>query len=458
MGHEGNRTVTLAQIQEHLDANKVTRIKLGVFDADGVLRGKYISMDKFRSAAEGGLGFCDVIFGWDLHDVLYENVDVTVTGWHTGYPDCHARIDLSTFRLIPWEPGTAFFLMDLYDAQGAPYAIAPRQVLQRVVQYAEAKAIRPFFAAEYEFWMFQETPNTVREKGYRNLKTLTPGMFGYSVLRASQNAPLVLDIIDLLGAFNIALEGFHTETGPGVYEAAIFVDHAVQAADKAALFKTAVKEIAARHNVLPTFMAKWNSELPGSSGHLHQSLWSHWPSENLFHDEKTGMSATMRHYIAGLLHNMQEFQVLYCPTVNSYKRTVPGTWAPVNATWGVDSRTCAIRAIPGSAKSTRVETRLTGADINPYLAMAASLAAGLDGIERRLELPAPAANAYAAKDAPPLARNLREATERFRASATARRWFGDAFVDHYAATREWEMRLAEKAVTDWELARYLEIL
>jgi glutamine synthetase len=170
------------------------------------------------------------------------------------------------------------------------------------------------------------------------------------------------------------------------------------------------------------------------------------------------MSAIMRNYVAGLLHNLQELQVMFCPTVNSYKRTVAGTWAPVNVTWGVDSRTCAVRAIPGNPKSTRVELRLPGADMNPYLAMAASLAAGLDGLERQLELPEAEANAYAAKDAPPLARNLREATERFERSAMARRWFGDAFVDHFAATREWEMRQAEKAVTDWEVARYLEII
>ncbi len=458
MGDEGDNTVTLGQVLEQLEIHKITRVKLGVFDADGVMRGKYISMEKFRSAAEGGLGFCDVIFGWDSSDALYENVNVSATGWHTGYPDTQARIDLSTFRLIPWEPGTALFLLDLYERNGEPLAIAPRQVLQRIVQYAESKAIRTFFAAEFEFWMFQESAASMREKGFRNLKTLSPGMFGYSVLRASQNAPLVLDLIDLLGAFNVGLEGFHTETGPGVYEAAIFVDSAVAAADKAALFKTAVKEIAARHNVVPTFMAKWNSDLPGSGGHLHQSLWRHWPAENLFHDEKAGMSVIMKQYMAGLLHNMPELQVMYCPTVNSYKRTVVGTWAPVNATWGVDSRTCAVRAIPGSAESTRVEMRLTGADINPYLAMAASLAAGLDGIERQLELPEPATNAYAAKDAPALARNLREATDRFRASDMARRWFGDAFVDHFAATREWEMRQAEKAVTDWELARYLEII
>lgn len=458
MGHEGDLTVTLGQVLEQLERHKITRIKLGVVDADGVLRGKYVSMEKFRSAAEGGLGFCDVIFGWDSADVLYDGVNVTTTGWHTGYPDARAQIDLSTFRLIPWEPGTAFFLMDLLTASGEPYEIAPRQVLQRVVRQAEEHSIRPFFAAEFEFWMFQESAASLREKGYRNLKPLSPGMFGYSVLRASQNAPLVLDLIDLLAGFDVAMEGFHTETGPGVYEAAIFVDQAVAAADKAALFKTAVKEIAARHNAIPTFMAKWNPDLPGSSGHLHQSLWRQWPAENLFYDDASGMSTIMRQYIAGMVHNMQDLQVLFCPTVNSYKRTVPGTWAPVNATWGIDSRTAAVRAIPGSSKSTRVELRLSGADINPYLAMAGSLAAGLDGIERQLELPEAAANAYAVKDAPPLARNLREATERFQSSAMARRWLGDAFVDHFAATREWEMRQAEKAVTDWELARYLEII
>jgi glutamine synthetase len=446
--------MTLEEVRKLLDQNEVKRIKLGAYDIDGTLRGKYVSSEKFHSAAQSGLGFCDVIFGWDIGDVLYDNVKFT--GWHTGYPDANCRIALDTFRLIPWEPGTAFFLMDFVTRDGQPLPIAPRQVLQKVVARAEALGYTPYFSAEYEFFFFRETPDTLRAKNYRGLTSLTPGMFGYSVVRASANSELVLRMLDQLAAFHCELEGLHTETGPGVYEAAIAVDEAVPAADKGALFKTAVKEIAARQNLTPTFMAKWNSDLPGSSGHLHQSLWDSGKHKNLFHSaDAGGMSALMQHYIAGLVTNLPELAAVICPTINSYKRTVPGAWAPVNATWGVDNRTTAVRAIPGGSKSARVELRLAGADINPYLAMAASLAAGLDGIERKLELPPPTVNAYSG-DAPPLPRTLAAAAKLFRESAMARRWLGDEFVDHYAATREWEVRQFEKAVTDWELARYFE--
>ncbi len=436
-----------------LEKHNIKRVKLGAFDIDCTLRGKYISTEKFLSAMQSGMSFCDVIFGWDIGDVLYDNAKFT--GWHTGYPDAPCRVALDTFRLIPWEPGTAFFLLDFVAPDGKPLAIAPRQVLQRVVKRAEELGYTPFFAAEYEFFFFRETPESLRAKNFRNLTPLTPGMFGYSLLRASANSELVLDMIDQLGAFSCGLEAFHTETGPGVYEAAIAIDEALGAADKAALFKTAVKEIAARHHLIPTFMAKWNAELPGSSGHLHQSLWDTGKQKNLFHAEQSEMSELMRHYIAGLVANLPELTALICPTINSYKRTVPGAWAPINATWGVDNRTTAIRAIPGSAKSTRIELRLSGADMNPYLAIAASLAAGLDGIERKLELPPPAVNAYAG-DAAPLPRTLAAATKLFRESKMARGWLSDEFVDHYAGTREWEVRQFEKAVTDWELARYFE--
>jgi glutamine synthetase len=436
-----------------LEKHNIKRVKLGAFDIDGALRGKYVSTEKFLSASESGLAFCDVIFGWDIGDVLYDNAKFT--GWHTGYPDANCRIALDTFRLIPWEPGTAFFLMDFVGRDGNPLPIAPRQVLQRVVERAEHLGYTPLFSAEYEFFFFRETPESLRAKNFRNLTPLTPGMFGYSVLRASGNSELVLEMIDQLGAFNCAIEALHTETGPGVYEAAIAVDEAVAAADKAALFKTAVKEIAGRHSLIPTFMAKWNADLPGSSGHLHQSLWDGGKLKNLFDSGEGAMSALMQHYIGGLVANLPELAAVLCPTINSYKRTVPGAWAPINATWGIDNRTTAVRAIPGGGKSTRIELRLSGADINPYLAMAASLSAGLDGIERKLEPPPPTVNAYAG-DAPPLPRTLAAATKLFRESKMARSWLGDEFVDHYAGTREWEVRQFEKAVTDWELARYFE--
>jgi glutamine synthetase len=443
--------MTLEELRLRFEDHQIRRVKLGVTDIDGVLRGKYVSLEKFFSAAKAELGFCDVIFGWDIADVLYDNVQAT--GWHTGYPDAAARIDLSTFRLIPWEPGTAFFLIDIYTKTGEPFMLSPRQLFLKVLQEAGKRGYEAYFSAEYEFWLFDETPATLREKGFRNLKPISPGMFGYSVLRASQNQQLVLDIMEQLAGFNVAVEGFHTETGPGVYEAAIAVDTGIAAADKAALFKTAVKEVCGRHGVTPTFMAKWNADLPGSSGHIHQSLWQ---GKNLFQAADGSLPPAMRHYIGGMIENLPDAMAMICPTINSYKRTVPGAWAPVNATWDIDNRTTAVRAIPGRGKSARIELRLSGADINPYLAMAASLAAGLDGIERAVNPPEPTRNAYEAGATRPLPRTLAEATRLFRASEFTRRWFGDEFVDHFAATREWEIRQFEKAVTDWELARYLE--
>jgi glutamine synthetase len=233
----------------------------------------------------------------------------------------------------------------------------------------------------------------------------------------------------------------------------------VEAADRGVLFKTAVKEIGSRFGILPSFMAKWNTQLPGCSGHIHQSLWAN--DTNAFHDQTDPlkMSGTFRSYLAGLLIGLPELLPLFAPTINSYKRLVDGYWAPTKVTWGVDNRTVAFRVIPGSAKSTRVEVRVTGSDINPYLAMAASLAAGLYGIENRLELEAPPVEGSAYNvPAERLPRTLQEATARLGRSALAREILGEAFVDHFVRTREWEWRQFQDAVTDWELKRYFEVI
>ena len=444
-------------IKRKFEEKEISRVKVAVVDMDGVLRGKYISVEKFWSAVDHGLGFCDVVFGWDAGDVLYDNVKLT--GWHTGYPDMPCQLDLTTVRLIPWEPNAALFLLDPTDRAGQPLALSPRQVLKTVLEKASERGYTAFLAAEYEFFLFRETPQSLQEKGFRGLTPLSPGMFGYSLLRAGQSQDFVVQVQEYLNGFDVPLEGLHTETGPGVFEAAITVAAGVAAADRALLFKAVLKEVASRHGLTATFMAKCNAELPGSSGHIHQSLWDSPKGHNLFHQEEgAGLSQLMGHYVAGLVANLPELTVLFCPTINSYKRTVPGVWAPVNSTWGIDNRTAAVRVIPSGPKSTRVETRLAGADANPYLAMAASVAAGLDGIERNLDPTEPAVNAYAATQAAALPRNLADATKLFHASAFARKWFGDEFVDHFAATREWEVRQFEKAVTDWELARYLETI
>jgi len=456
MDHK-TRAAQLEALREEFRKHGIRKAKLGGFDVDGVLRGKYVSLEKFWGAAEGGLGFCDVIFGWDLGDQLYDNA--TVTGWHTGYPDTHATIDLSTFRHIPWEPGTAAFLLDFEAEAGKPLPVSPRQLLKRIEEKARSMGFLVKVASEYEFFLFRETPESVRAKGYANLTPLSPGMFGYSWLRASENAGLVHDLQDQMAAFDLELEAFHTETGPGVYEAAIRYDAMVRGADKAALFKTAAKEICARHGVMPTFMAKWSKDLPGCSGHLHESLWT-LDGQPVFLDPRgyKGMSKTMQHYVAGQVALLPAMTALIAPTVNSYKRMVRGAWSPTMATWGVENRTTALRVIPGSPASTRVEYRFAAADMNPYIAIAASVAAGLHGVQHELALPAETAgNGYDAK-AEPLPATLREATAALSRSKEVRELLGDAFVDHYVRTRDWECRQFESAVTKWELERYFEII
>jgi len=425
-----------------LEEHGIVKAKLGAFDVDGVFRGKYVSVEKLLSAAKGGLGFCDVVFGWDLADELYDNAKVT--GWHTGYPDAHAVVDLSTARIIPWEPDTAAFILDFVEPDGAPFEPSPRQLLRRVGRRARELGFLPRVGAEYEYFIFRETPQSLREKGFRDLATLSPGMFGYSWLRSSANSGLVHALLDGLNGFDVEIEGMHTETGPGVYEAAIRYDDLERAADKAALFKTAVKEICARHGVTACFMAKWNAALPGCSGHLHLSLWDREGAHNAFHAPAGGESEILRHFLGGQLALMPELTALHWPTVNSYKRSVENTWAPTTATWGRENRTCAVRLIGDSPKATRLEYRQPGADANPYVSMAAALAAGLWGIEHEVEPPPPC--------------TLKEAVELLRRSERAREILGEGFVDHYVRTREWEVRRFERAVTTWELERYLELV
>jgi glutamine synthetase len=448
----------IERIRQKFEEHDIKRVKIGGFDIDAILRGKYISLEKFWSAVDSSLGFCDVIFGWDSGDQLYDRSKVT--GWHTGYPDTPAAIDLDTFRVIPWEPNTAAFLLDFKDEKGNPLEVSPRQLLKKVVDRAHQLGYAPTFSCEYEFFIYDETPWSMKEKGYRDARPLSPGMFGYSWLRTSQSVGLVHEIFDAMADFDVELEGFHTETGPGVFEAAIKYDSAVRAADKAALFKTAMKEICHRHGLIASFMAKPSNALPGCSGHIHQSLWDEEHQKNLFFDTKGEgkTSETLKHYLGGQVALMPELLCLVAPNVNSYKRLVPGTWAPTCATWGYDNRTCALRVIAGSPKSTRIEYRLAAADINPYIAMSAALASGLYGIEHRVQPPAAViGNGYEVKDAAPLPSSLRSALEALDRSKRSRDLFGATFVDHYVMTRDFECRQAERAVTDWELARYFEL-
>jgi len=447
----------IAELERYIERERLRYFKVAVTDVDGVLRGKYLCRDKFLAAAASGLGFCDVVLGWDSGDQLYDNT--AVSGWHTGYRDAPVRLDLSSGRRLPMEPDTALWLGQF---SGDYAAACPRALLGRVIERARALGYDPLAAFEYEFFLFRETPDSARAKGYRGLTPFTPGMFGYSMLRSAVHSDLYRELQDTFAAMDVEIEGLHTETGPGVLEAALRYCPAAQAADRAALFKTYTKALAQQRGLMATFMAKWSPELPGQSGHIHISLAR--GGVNAFHDpaDPNGMSPLMRHFVAGQVALLPELLAMICPTINDYRRLVPGMWAPLAANWGVENRTTAIRVIPGQ-HAQRSEFRVGPADANPYLALAAALAAGLYGVEHQLGLPPPIhGSAYElqarGEAGHPLPGSLAEAAARLKNSAAARQLFGDVFVDHFVATREWEDRLYRRHVSDWELARYFEII
>ncbi len=440
-----------------VDERGLSHVKLGFVDMDGVMRGKYMGRDKFQNALESGFGFCDVIVGWDTDDQLYDNV--SYTGWQTGYPDAPVRVIPESCRNLPLEDSGLFFLCEL----AAPAdAICPRGLLRRVLDRMAGMGLRARAGFEYEFGVFAENPHSIRQKDYRDLKPIAPGFFGYSILRNSAHSKFYRALLELSEGMDFGLEGLHEESGPGALEAAIRVDEAMAAADKAAVFKTFTKVQAEQQDLMATFMARWSTDYPGQSGHIHISLTDQ-AEKPVFHDQAAdgSISESLRYFIGGQQKLMPEFLAMIAPTINSYRRLVPGFWAPTWASWGIDNRTTALRLVPGDATSQRVEFRIAAADANPYICLSAAMASGLWGIENRCE-PETAVEGSAYDVEGPeelhLPRSLMDAAAALRRSQPARDWFGDEFVDHFSASREWEEREFRKSVTDWELKRYFEII
>lgn len=447
----------IEDVINEISAHPASRVKVAVADIDGVLRGKYIDKQKALTAVEKGFGFCGVIFGWDCHDAIYHQNKIS--GWHNGFPDMQAKLDPHTLRAIPWEGDLPFMLGDFSEDPHAAMACCPRSLLKRVVKKAFDMGHEPMVGMEFEWFNFKETPESLVEKGWDNLTPLTPGMFGYSVTRHGHNREYFETLFEELNRFGVPLEGLHTETGPGVLEAAIRYTNALEAADRAILYKTSAKEIAARFGIMPTFMARWHEEYPGSSGHLHQSLWN--KEGSAFHDpsDENQMSEMMKSYLAGQIRALPEMLLFQAPTPNSFRRLVEGFWAPTSSTWGIDNRTAAHRIIPGGS-ATRIEVRVTGADANPYLAMAASIGAGLNGIEEKLSLDQEAlsGSAYEKSNGQPFPKNYEAAIDRLDSSELARKILGSEFVEHFVNSRRWEAKCTKGSDILKERARYFEVI
>jgi glutamine synthetase len=441
------------------DADILTRdndfVLLGYVDLDGLLRGKYATVEKFAAWREKGGAFCSVVLGWDSRDELYAN---SHTGWHTGYHDDPIRIVPGEGRTMPGD-GRRFHLFEYADGPGA--AICPRRLAGRIVdQVAEAGyTVKAGF--EYEFFAFRETPASAMAKGYRNLTALTPTTGGYSILRTAVEDEFFSGMIGLAKSMKTPLEAIHPEAGEGAMEFAFTPSDAMEAADRAVIYKSFSKAWAQRRGLSLCYMAKPINGLPGCGGHAHLSLWQ--GANSAFFDPHTEdkLSETARHYIGGQLKYMPELLSIYAPTINSFTRLAPGFWAPTGACWGFDNRTCSLRVVGSDPKSLRVELRPPAADANPYLVLAAALASGLQGIREKVD-PGPAlrANGYEANlpEALRFPNSLAEAAARLRRSEMAREWFGDPFVEHFAATREAEVAAQRAHVSDWELHRYFEMI
>ena len=415
----------------------VDTVILAGADSHGIMRGKRVPIAELDRVAEHGVALSDVV--WALP--VDEREPVLPPPGHDGYfprpgyPDMRAVPDLETARVVPWHDRTALLLCDFVDVP-----LSPRAVLRAVVERARAMGVEPVAGVELEFYLLRETPRSLLEKRPSQLVAVDEGPSVYGVVAASRHEPFTSAVREMLLGHGLAVEACNPESGPGQFEINLRAAPALQAADEAFLLKSAVKEIAARQGLLATFMAKPRSDWPGSSCHLHLSV-----------------GEDMRHFIGGLLEGMAELTAILAPTPNSYRRFVPHSWAGTTATWGADNRSAGLRTIGAG----RVEHRQAGADANPYLALAAVLAAGLDGLERGCEPPPPVdGDVYALSGgaARALPATLAEATDLLERSALARDWLGDDVVDHYVAMRRAELAAQAAAVTDWETARYLEAL
>ncbi|KAL2157894.1 hypothetical protein VTH06DRAFT_4949 [Thermothelomyces fergusii] len=472
--------ITVEDLQGLLEND--SSVKLAGVDADGVLRGKLVSKKKFLSVAQTGFGFCSVIFGWDMHDMTYLQ-ELKISNKENGYRDIIAVPDLDSFRRIPWENNVPFFLVSFFDpVTKEPVSACPRGLLKTQLGKLASRGYGAMAGAEYEFYQFK-TPSAngrpsvaghLRENPPHSLPSLTEGMFGYSLTRPVHNQDYYYDIFNTCRAFRCDLEGWHTESGPGVYEAALEFGEVGEMADRASLFKYVVKSLGIRHGITPCFMAKPKQGLPGNSGHVHISLVDADGNNLLYRGEADPnppypdvayLSDLGRHFLAGILDGLPDVMPMVAPTINSYKRLVENFWAPVTVSWGLEHRAASIRLIaPPTSKpgATRFEVRVPGADANPHYVLAAVLALGWRGIEKKLAIPCPPLGkgedvGGSSDTGVRLARTLREANDRFtRPDSIAREVFGDEFVDHFGGTRAHEIRLWDEAVTDWEMKRYIE--
>jgi len=448
--------LSLDELKNKAEAGEIDTVLVCLIDMQGRLMGKRFHVSNFLESAWEETHCCNYLLATDIEMATPEGF--AATSWASGYGDYVMKSDLSTLREIPWLEGTALVLCDLIDHHThEPVPHSPRQILKAQIARAESMGFTPMMATELEFFLFEKSYDDIRRDGYRTLTPISGYNEDYNILQTTKEEHVMRPIRNLLVAAGVPVENTKGEAEAGQEELNVRYADALLAADYHTLSKQAIKEISNAKGHAATFMPKWHHDRVGSAAHIHQSLFK--GKDNAFYDKnaKRTMSATLESYIAGLLKYSADVTFFLAPYVNSYKRFVPGTFAPTKIAWSVDNRTAGYRLVGENTKGVRIECRIPGSDINPYLACAAQLAAGLTGIEEGLSLAEPVVgDVYGMNDVPDIPHTLRAATEAMRNSRMLREKLSDWVVDHYVRAAEVEQETFDAVVTDWEIMRGFE--
>jgi glutamine synthetase len=454
----GPGRITPDELERAIRSGAVDTVIVAITDMQGRLMGKRVTGEFFLEHARHGTHFCTYLLGTDME--MTTPAGYRLTNWETGYGDWLADPDWGTLRVIPWLEKTALVLADAKEEEsGEPVRIAPRAILKRMLDNAREQGLAPKMASELEFYVLKETYEQAAEKGFQNLTPFGWYNEDYHLLQATKAEPLYRRFRNEMTAAGVPIEFSKGEAAPGQHEVNIHYAEALEAADRHALFKHGVKEMAWQSGHAVTFMAKPDHRWTGNSAHVHVSVWDAAGGRNVFHQdgaEPYGMSREMRWFLGGMMAAARDLAFFIAPFVNSYKRYAVASWAPVNVLWGRDNRTCGFRVV-GRGPSLRIENRLPGGDANPYLSYAAIVGAGLYGIRHQIEPPGEFhGNGYAATGVPRIPRALWEAARLLEESTIAREIFGDDVVEHYANAARVEQETYDAVVTSWERERYLE--
>jgi len=450
--------LTLDQLKKAAAAGEIDTVLVAFADMQGRLIGKRFQVEFFLDSAAEETHGCDYLLA---NDIDMEPVPgYNAANWARGYGDFVMKPDLATMRRLPWLEGTALVLCDVLDHHDhSPVPHSPRAILKHQLARLEERGFAAAFASELEFYLFDESFRSAHQKGYRDLETAGYYIEDYHILQTTREEPVMRAIRTGLQGAGIPVENSKGEWGPGQEEINVRYAEALEMADRHTILKNAIKEIADAQGKAVTFMAKWDYDLAGSSSHIHMSLWDKAMKTPKFYAKSAdmGMSALMRQFTAGLLAHAGEITYFLAPYVNSYKRFQVGTFAPTKAIWSRDNRTAGYRLCGENSKAVRMECRVGGADLNPYLAFAALIAAGISGIDQKLELEAPfEGDAYHGRRLREIPKTLRDAITQLKRSKMLKEAMGEQAIDHYVHTAEWEQLEYDRRVTDWEIKRGFE--